>query len=456
MILKASERGNVGELARHLLNDRDNEHVELHELRGFVSDTLSGAMKEIEAIARGTRCRNCLFSVSLNPPATETPPVEAFEDAAARIEKELGLEGQPRAIVFHEKEGRRHAHVVWSKIDGWDMKAINLSFYKNKLTAISKELYLEHGWRMPDGLRDERNRDPLTFTLEEYQQARRAGHDPKEVKALIRECWINSDDRTCFEAELRRKGFWLARGDRRGFVAIDRRGEVFSLNRMTGAKTKELSARLGEPEALPSAADVNAAIAAQLTGKLKAWAAEMEAQAQRAGLAAKFQREQMAQRHRDARAKLKAAQEARWLAEERARAARLPKGIGAVWGWITGRNRKIRAVNEAEIATAAARDRAERQTIITAQLEERRRFQHQVQRAKTRERDELQALNQEMSALLSQSPDALKDRRIKEERDLETKRPKKEVRSIRLPKPRGRNRPKDWDRSLDDPDVGPP
>jgi hypothetical protein len=30
-------------------------------------------------------------------------------DAIAQIEKKIGLEGQPRAIVFHEKDGRRQA-----------------------------------------------------------------------------------------------------------------------------------------------------------------------------------------------------------------------------------------------------------------------------------------------------------------------------------------------------------
>lgn len=37
MILKGSQRGNAAQLARHLLNLRENEHVELHELRGFSS-----------------------------------------------------------------------------------------------------------------------------------------------------------------------------------------------------------------------------------------------------------------------------------------------------------------------------------------------------------------------------------------------------------------------------------
>ena len=38
MILKGSQRGNAAELARHLMNVQGNEHVELHELRGFISD----------------------------------------------------------------------------------------------------------------------------------------------------------------------------------------------------------------------------------------------------------------------------------------------------------------------------------------------------------------------------------------------------------------------------------
>lgn len=96
MILKGNERGHGKELARHLLNARDNEHVALHELRGFAADDLAGAMQESEAIARGTRCRKHLFSLSLNPPEHEDVPVEVFEAAIERIEGRLGL-GRPTA-----------------------------------------------------------------------------------------------------------------------------------------------------------------------------------------------------------------------------------------------------------------------------------------------------------------------------------------------------------------------
>ena len=68
MILKAAERGGGAQLARYLLAMRDNDHVELHEVRGFVSDDLLSAFREADAIAKGTHCENYLFSASLNPP----------------------------------------------------------------------------------------------------------------------------------------------------------------------------------------------------------------------------------------------------------------------------------------------------------------------------------------------------------------------------------------------------
>lgn len=163
MILKAKERGDAGQLARYLLSMRDNEHVELHEVYGFASDDLIEAFSETDAIAQGTRCKNYLFSMSLNPPEGAAVSKDVFEDTADKIEKKLGLDNQPRAIVFHEKDGRRHAHVVWSRIDAQRMRAINLPHYKAKLRDMSRQLYLDHGWDMPRGLQDRRLRDPLNF-----------------------------------------------------------------------------------------------------------------------------------------------------------------------------------------------------------------------------------------------------------------------------------------------------
>jgi len=151
MILKASQRGGGQDLAAHLMK-AENEHVLVHDLRGFASEDLRGAFKEAEAISRGTKCRQYLFSLSLSPPERESVAPDVFENAIERIEERLGLSGQPRALVFHEKEGRRHAHCVWSRIDAETMTAKQLSFFKTKLKEISRELYLENGWALPRGL----------------------------------------------------------------------------------------------------------------------------------------------------------------------------------------------------------------------------------------------------------------------------------------------------------------
>ncbi|MCD1625260.1 MAG: hypothetical protein ACU0B7_07855 [Paracoccaceae bacterium] len=46
--------------------------------------------------------------MSFNPPEGANASIEDFEKAIEQVEAKLGLEGQPRAIVFHEKDGRRH------------------------------------------------------------------------------------------------------------------------------------------------------------------------------------------------------------------------------------------------------------------------------------------------------------------------------------------------------------
>ncbi len=40
----------------------ENEHVEVHELRGFSSENLLGALNEARAVSRGTCCMQYLFS----------------------------------------------------------------------------------------------------------------------------------------------------------------------------------------------------------------------------------------------------------------------------------------------------------------------------------------------------------------------------------------------------------
>ncbi len=256
MILEANVRGNAAAFARHLLNGHDNEHVEVQEVSGFMTEDLTQALHEIDAIAKGTKCHKYMFAVSLNPPVDAEASVADFEEAIAKIEETLNLSGQPRAIVFHEKEGRRHAHCVWSRIDADSMITIQLPFYKMKLQDISRQLYLQHGWDMPDGFKDRNLSNKLNMTREEWQQAKRVMDDPVLLKQIFVEAWEQSDNRQSFEAALREHGLFLARGDRRCYVAVDVDGSIYSLSRWTGAKTKDMKARFGDAEDLPSIDEV--------------------------------------------------------------------------------------------------------------------------------------------------------------------------------------------------------
>jgi hypothetical protein len=42
---------------------------------------------------------------------------------------------------------------VWSRIDPEQMKALNLPYFKNRLSELPQDLYLEHGWELPEGHR---------------------------------------------------------------------------------------------------------------------------------------------------------------------------------------------------------------------------------------------------------------------------------------------------------------
>jgi hypothetical protein len=397
MILKAKERGDGTQLARYLLTMRDNDHVELHEVRGFVSDDLLGAFREADAIAAGTRCKNHLFSISLNPPQDAAVGVEDFENAADEVERKLGLENQPRAIVFHEKDGRRHAHVVWSRIDAERMRAINLPHYKLHLRDVSRELFRAHGWEMPKGLRDWKERDPLSFTREEWQQARRAGLDPKHIKTLFQRAWERSDSGTSFAEALKERGFTLACGDRRGVVAVDYRGEVYAVARQAGVRTKDVLARVGDSNDLPSVDQVKVTTAARITERIKGFIRQSELEAGQGRQALAFRRSEMAGRHREERTVQKEAQEKRWIAKTNARAAMLPRGFSGIWQRITGKYSKIREQNERAAWAALLRDRGERDNLVAVQLDESRDLQHDMREQRERQQADLLLLREDIA-----------------------------------------------------------
>lgn len=378
MILKGNQRAGGRQMALHLLNGMDNEHVNVHEVRGFMANDVLGALNEAHALSKGTQCRQFMYSLSLNPPQDEKVDIRVFEETLEQVEKKLGLEDQPRVIVFHEKEGRRHAHAVWSRIDTEEMKAINIAFPKRKLNEISKSLYLEHGWSLPDGFKDKSKKNPLNYTRDEWQQAARIGRRPADIKRELQECWSVSDSKKGFKNALRESGYFLARGDRRGYVAVDIHGEVYSLSKQLGQKQKALESRLGKTESLVSVSEAKDKISNQLSGLFTRYNDELKAQHKKAMQPLLRDKQDMTAEHRKARSRLDATQGERWNAEENKRAARIRRGFKGFLDKLNGRYWKTRKANERETYQANVRDQKEQEELINKQLTERQNLQVQI------------------------------------------------------------------------------
>lgn len=378
MILKGSKRGGARQLARHLLNGEKNEHVTVHEVSGFASENIGGALDEIHAISKGTRCTRFMFSLSLSPPENENVPTHVFEEALERIEKKLGFEGQPRVVVFHEKNGRRHAHCVWSRINADEMKAIDQPYFKNKLNAVAKQLYLDHGWKLPEGFIDRSKTNPLNYTRAEWEQAARTNQNPKVIKASLQECWAISDNKSSFTNALKERGYYLAKGDRRGYVVVDIHGEVYSLTRQIGVKKKELEGRIGKAENLPSVDTVKNKISGKVSTIFTKFLNEQNKDYQKLLKPLLKTKQAMTKQHRKDRSSQKSYQGARWTKEDRKRVAKIRRGFKGLWDKLTGVYWKQRKINEQETSHSHKRDQGERDKLIQAQLTQRQKLQEQL------------------------------------------------------------------------------
>lgn len=375
MIIKAIQRSHGKRLALHLLNITENDHVAVHSVQDFVSDDVMGAFLEIEAIAKGTKWSQAFFSVSLSPPTDATVSDAIFEDAAARLAEVNGLASQPRVVVFHEKEGRRHAHVVISRIDAATMTAINLPHFKNRLQKLSRELFIEQQWKMPAGLRDRRLKSPTNVTLAEWQAAKRRGKNAIDQKALIQQCWATSDSSAGFQSALRDHGYLLAKGDRRGHVVVCHDGEVLAVARATGQKAKVVKERLGEPDSLPSVAEAMAAHGTNVRSQFGRMAGDVRAELSKSRAALEAKRTALIARHRAERIILERRQARRWQVESQDRKSRFKTGIAGLWQRISGKRAEVTAQNEQHAYDALTRDQAQVRAISQGQISEWRQLE---------------------------------------------------------------------------------
>lgn len=259
MIAKGTTHNSGARLATYLVTGKENERAELGQLRGFASDDIKEAFRSVHVMADATRCEQPFFHVQVRNPEGEKLTREQWERVADRIESKLGMSGQARAIAFHTntETGHEHMHIAWSRIDGETMTARALPFFKIRLKEVCRELEFDLGLTR---VTSERHGPCMAPLRNEFEQARRLGTDIHETRATIRECWEHSDNGRSFAAALSEKGFTLAQGERRDYVAVDPRGGIHALGkRILGQTADEVRKRIGgslDREALPTVEEV--------------------------------------------------------------------------------------------------------------------------------------------------------------------------------------------------------
>jgi hypothetical protein len=237
VIIKGGSRAAPKQLAYHLQRRDTNDRVEILELNAL-SDTLEGALYDWQTEAEATRSPNPrgLYHANIDPAEQYTLTPEQRARAVDLLEKELGLQGQPRVVILHEKYGREHLHVVWCRTDYEKciLKRDNNNFYAHE--RVSQQLELEFGHEAVPGKFAKRDREKqpefprAEFNHAEWQQSERSGLDPADRKKQIRAIHATAANGQEFKEALEGAGYVLAQGER-GYLVVDQAGDHSLLSR---------------------------------------------------------------------------------------------------------------------------------------------------------------------------------------------------------------------------------
>src|SRR5205807_1511382 len=140
--------------------------------------------REMRALSEGTRCDNYFYQANINPRADEHLTPAQWHDAVETLGRNLGLEGQPYFVIEHEKEGRVHRHVVWSRIDQEKQVAISDSLTARIHEQTARQLEVKYDLEAGKSImvpNREFERPPRRATKTERFRGAQSGLDPDAI-----------------------------------------------------------------------------------------------------------------------------------------------------------------------------------------------------------------------------------------------------------------------------------
>ncbi len=272
IIIKGNAIENAGALAAYMTKgDGSNERISTLEVRDFGGRDLQQGMRMAQIEAETSKGQKPFWHAQIAPAPGVKLTREQQLMAADVLERHLGFEGQPRAVIMHFKDDREHLHVAWSRYDRETGTLRRDDFSKRKNVAAAAEIAQRLGLEpnpnpfedREDLAREERrDRTHQSQTHGEFQQDDRAHKSRKERKAEINALWEATDSGQALRSALDEAGYTLARGWR-GFVVVDECGETHGLARQVdGIKEKQVRERLAdlEPGSILASREIKAAM----------------------------------------------------------------------------------------------------------------------------------------------------------------------------------------------------
>ena len=245
---------------------------------------------------------------------------------------------------------------------------------------ISRELFMEHGWKMPPGLMRSEARDPNNFTLAQWQQAQRNGKDPREIKRALQECWAVSDTKSAFSNALYERGYTLAKGDRRSFVAVDFLGEVHSIAKWTNQTARDVRGKLGEPDELPTVDEAKLLWRDQHHQRLSELRSQHAEKVRARFALIDKEKGKLNNSHKAERQALSRKQEAQQRETLMQNQARFRKGLLGLFDRISGKRKRLEKEIESQKYLQVKVHQSERDNLIFRQLDEKQRLYERAKR----------------------------------------------------------------------------
>lgn len=230
MIIKGKSRQNGGQLGKYLFDNykNENERVELFEIKGTTSQDPKKAILEMSLAAELTKGKLGLYHASLNPEIGQNMTRENWLKSLEITEKKLGLVGQNRVSVIHEKIGddgqkRQHMHVVWQREKDGKLITDSKNYEKHLQAQNDIEKALGH-----------------TKTL-----------TPKDIKDEVTQCYNEAKTGQEFIKKLKEKGYEVGKnyvtekGGKRDFCLVHPDGLKSDLVRQIDkAKVRDVRQKL--------------------------------------------------------------------------------------------------------------------------------------------------------------------------------------------------------------------